>query len=286
MKWIVGKDIYKLSHNWPSNTAKWVGRFMRYVQNLFPTPADLLTFTYKSRCGFVSRDEVDRFEDDSSLFVGWKDFSDLPTPSGGVVFQGISVNQSVTLMDSSHQAQMRPMEGFDVEIALARHNPNRPGERRRDSSLVASVSSTSSVAPPVVSSVSPKMLVQSVSEDLRETLFSHPFLLYTPPAAVPHVSQSPPGQILMPAKCSLLDIRSRDYGTFSYENAFYFVAGLVLGDPNMFTKEIYKRMTNGMNLANLRPGRILEDMIRMGWFIRHQCGNDHRVSINQLWSPV
>jgi len=293
LKWIVGKDIYKLSHNWPSNTAKWVGRFMRYVQSLFPTPADLLSFTYKSRCGFVPRDEVDRFEDDSSSFVGWKDFSSLPIPSGGVVFEGIAVNQSMTLLDSSHQARMetRPVEGFGVVIdSPARHNPTRPGERRRDVPLVSSVPSISSVAPVGVFSLPPnqiaKMLVQSVPDDFRESPPPQSFSLYTPPVVVPHVPQSPSGQVLMPAKCSLLDIRSRDYGTFSYENAFYFVAGVVLGDPNIFTKEIYKRMMHGMNLANLRPGRILEDMIRMGWFIRHQCGNDHRVSINQVWSPI
>jgi len=277
LKWIVGKDIYKLSHNWPSNTAKWVGRFMRYVQRMFSTPADLLTFTYKSRCGFVPRDEIDQFEDDSSSFSGWKDFSDLPIPSGGVYFQGIPVNQSV----------MRP----PMEPVIPDHNPNRPGERRRvERSLVASVPSTTSSVPFGVFSAPPnqmaKMLVQSVPDDFRDSPPPQPFSLYSPPVIVPQVVQPPPGQVLMPSRCSLLDIRSRDYGTFSYENAFYFVAGLVLADPNMFTKDIYRRMTSGMNLNNLRPGRILEDMVRMGWFIRQQCGNDHRVSVSQAWSLV
>jgi len=283
LKWIVGKDIYKLSHNWPSNTAKWVGRFMRFVQQLFSTPADLLTFAYKSRCGFVPCDVIDQFEDDSSSFVGWKDFSDLPIPSGGVYFQGIPVNQSVAR--SSVESVVSNV------VDSVNHNPNRPGERRRvERSLVASVPSTTSGAPFGVFSVPPnqmaKMLVQSVPDDFNESPPPQSFSLYTPPPCVPQAVQPSGGQVVMPTRCSLLDMRSRDYGIFSYENAFYFVAALVLVDPNLFTKDIYRRMTNGMNLNNLRPGRVLEDMIRMGWFIRQQCGNDHRVSINQAWSLV
>jgi len=273
MKWIVLKDIFPLSQGRRNNLAEWIPRILRFVQRSYQSAAELLE-AVKMNVVPIPRKEIETSE---KGFQGWSEC-------------------------------FVPMPGMGVEY----HDPNRPGPRREiakrvDHGLVPNFNGRNVVAAQIASRLplddddqrceSMRMITppqQSMAVSHMQGSSTTSSLADLAPVYKPMVrSLNPaPGVVFapVPPPLSLHDLATRNYlQDNSIESSFYFICWRILvcnREGGLRTVDLYKDMRKSFGVDQL-AGRVLDDVIRMGWFRKEPSGvSDHVVVMNFAWQYV
>jgi len=267
MKWIVLKDIFPLSQGRRNNLAEWIPRILRFVQRSYQSAAEVLE-AVKMNVVPIPRKEVETSE---KGFQGWSEC-------------------------------FVPMPGMGVEY----HDPNRPGPRREivkkvDYGLVPNFNGRNAVAAQIASRlplddddqrcetmkvIAPPQQSIAVSHMQGSSTLAPVYKPMVPSLnPVPGVVFAP-----VPPPLSLHDLATRNYlQDNSIESSFYFICWRILAcnrEGGLRTVDLYKDMRKSFGVDQL-AGRVLDDVIRMGWFRKEPSGvSDHVVVMNFAWQYV
>jgi len=286
MRWIVLKDFYPLTHGYRHNLARWVSRILRFLQRMYPTPNDVIE-AVKMCVHPIPRKEV---EADTSSFQGW--------PQCFI-----------------------PMMSMGVECYNPDHNPNRPGQRKAVAKGLVPNFNTRNLLGAQIASRLPhdeEDLYEEQETTMKEVPLQRSSLPfpeirgYLAPSVVPTAPMSAsvstpltpvykpmvpslnpaPGvvQAPIPPFISLDELRKRSYSQDnSIVNSFYFVCWRILEckrEGGLRTVDLYKDMRKGLGVDQV-AGRVLDDLIKMGWFRKEPAGiSDHVVVMNFAWQYV
>jgi len=263
-EWIMYSDIAPLSQGRKAKVAEWIPRILRFVQSQFSSAESLMSVV----CGDASVDPrsiIDGYEKNPFDFKGWPACTWSMTSK--IVY--VEVPSPLPLLPRKH--------AFIAPAPVERNVPD--------------FSQVNPVVKQVLRNLKEHEYGRIGDDDaLKQVVVP---LNTSVPTRTPILSQTPAQnapmgetRVLHPPFISMERLVTLNYaGPPSTEMKFYFVCYQILtaGSSGVLTKDLYQKMRRHLNLGTHTAGRVLDDMIKCGWFRRVAEGNDHRVTMNFGW---